>query len=248
VSYNTNLHRSQIPLVIERLKMHLKSQGLRRWEIAASVKRWLAGEGLTLKKLEDLCNLAQIEFLELMEISAGEAVEKIDHFTVSQERALSEDPVLFSVFWLLMDGYPVSECRQELRLSPKVMSNNIASLSRLGLLDALSKDRVRLRASRTVQWRRNGPLSKYFEPTSDFIDLKRKNDDTFYISDGLRLTQSGRAKVQDIFEKMHVDIIRIAELDKHHMNAGRQYYGMLFFLRTFTTDMIRAKLPANRLD
>ena len=85
----------QFPALIDNLKLHLKAQGLRQRDIAerlgvglATVKRWLSGEGLTTRRLEDLCDLAKIELFELVEMTARSHSGKAERFTPSQERAL----------------------------------------------------------------------------------------------------------------------------------------------------------------
>jgi transcriptional regulator with XRE-family HTH domain len=144
-------HDRQFPLLIENLKLHLKAEGLSQRDIAerlgvglATVKRWLAGEGLTTRRLEDLCDLAGIELFELVESTGRARTARSDRFTPSQERALGKDARLFFIFFSLLNGWPPEDCERELWLSPGTMQGQLQTLSRLGLIDLLSGGRIRV--------------------------------------------------------------------------------------------------------
>src|ERR1700759_5576958 len=138
-------HDRQFPALIDNLKLHLKAQGLRQRDIAdrlgvglATGKRWRAGEGLTTKRLEDLCDLAKIELFELVEMTARSHSGKAERFTPSQERALGRDPRLFFIFFSLLNGWPPEDCERELAISHQTMNGELQRLGRRRPVDTPS--------------------------------------------------------------------------------------------------------------
>jgi len=246
-------HERQFPLLIEKLKLQLKAQGLRQRDIAqklgvglATVKRWLAGDGLTTQRLEDLCNLAKVDLFDLVVSSAEGDPGKTDRFTPSQEQALAENPKLFFVFFSLLNGLSPEDCQHELQLSAGAMEKSLQQLTRLGLIDVTSRGRVRLLTTRKVSWRKDGPLSKYWEPQQSFVDIQGGTHGALYMTDFVRLTEAGEAQVRYLMEELRREIDRIARSDRYEVGHGRTWYGLLFFARPLNMNSIRASMAKNR--
>ncbi len=238
----------QFPLLIDNLKLHLKAQGLRQRDIAerlgvglATVKRWLAGEGLTTSRLEDLCDLAKIELFELVEMAARNHSGKADRFTPTQERALGKDRRLFFIFFSLLNGWPPEECERELRISHQTMQGELQLLVRLGLIDVLGGGRIRLLTTRTVSWRKDGPVAKHFEARQSFVDVENA-EDALTMSDFVRLTESAVVQVRRLTEELRREIHRIALVDRHDSELERTWYGVLFFARPLNMPAIRSSI------
>jgi transcriptional regulator with XRE-family HTH domain len=241
-------HDRQFPALIENLKLHLKAQGLRQRDIAdklgvglATVKRWLAGEGLTTKRLEDLCDLAKIELFELVEMTARSHSGKAERFTPSQERALGKDPRLFFIFFSLLNGWPPEDCERELAISHQTMQGELQRLARLGLIDMLSGGRIRVLTTRMVSWARNGPVAKHFEARQSFVDPANA-EDALTMSDFVRLTESAVVQIRRLADELRREIHRIAQVDRHAPDLDRTWYGILFFARPLNMPAIRTSI------
>jgi transcriptional regulator with XRE-family HTH domain len=235
----------QFPLLMDNLKLQLKAQGLRQRDIAerlgvglATVKRWLSGDGLTTRRLEDLCDLAKIELFELVEMAAHNHSGKAERFTPTQERALGRDPRLFFIFFSLLNGWPPEECERELRISHQRMQDELKILVRLGLIDLLPGGRIRLLTARNVSWRKDGPVAKHFEARQSFVDVENA-DDALTMSDFVRLTDAAVTQVRRLTEELRREIHRIALGDRHDPDLARTWYGVLFFARPLNMPAIR---------
>ena len=241
-------HDRQFPQLMENLKLHLKAQGLRQRDIAdrlgvglATVKRWLAGDGLTTRRLEDLCDLAKIELFDLVEVTARSHSGKADRFTPSQERALGKDPRLFFIFFSLLNGWPPEDCERELRISRQMMQAELQMLARLGLIDILSGGRIRVLTTRMVSWRKDGPVAKHFEARQSFVDIDNA-EDALTMSDFVRLTEGAVVQVRRLTEDLRREIHRIAQVDRHDAEIERTWYGVLFFARPLNMPAIRSSI------
>ena len=238
----------QFPLLMDNLKLHLKAQGLRQRDIAerlgvglATVKRWLSGDGLTTRRLEDLCDLARIELFELVEMAARNHSGKAERFTPTQERALGKDPRLFFIFFSLLNGWPPEECERELRISHRTMQEELKTLVRLGLIDLLPGGRIRLLTARNVSWRKDGPVSKHFEARQSFVDVQNA-EDALTMSDFVRLTDTAVMQVRRLTEELRREVHRIALVDRHDPDLPRTWYGVLFFARPLNMPAIRSSI------
>jgi transcriptional regulator with XRE-family HTH domain len=241
-------HDRQFPLLLENLKLHLKAEGLRQKDIAerlgvglATVKRWLAGEGLTTSRLEDLCDLAKIELFELVEAVGRARAAKQERFTPNQERVLGRNPRLFFIFFSLLNGWPPEDCERELGISHETMQAELQMLVRLGLIDLLGGGRVRVLTARTVSWRKDGPLARHFEARRSFVDVGDA-EDALYMSDFVRLSEAGIIQLRRLMDEARREIHRIAQSDRRDPDLERTWHGVLFLARPLNMEAIRRSI------
>jgi transcriptional regulator with XRE-family HTH domain len=238
----------QFALLLENLRLHLKARGLRQSDVAArlgvglaTVKRWLAGEGLTTKRLEDICDLAGVELFDLIEAVGRTRANRLERFSSAQERALGRDARLFFIFFSLLNGWPPEDCERELMISRQTMEAQLRALERLGLIDLLPGGRLRVRASRTIAWRKDGPVAKYFEARKSFLDVAEA-DEALAMSDFVRLSEAGVVQVRRLTEELRREIHRIAQADRRDEALERTWYGILFYARPLNMKAIRASI------
>jgi transcriptional regulator with XRE-family HTH domain len=241
----------QFPQVLAALKAALRARGLRQRDVAvqlgvgfATVKRWLSGDGLTTQRLEDLCALADISLLDLIELATQAPSQKIDRFTPHQEQTLADDPQLFFVFFSLLNGWPPANCQAELQIAAERMTALLQKLARLGLIDRLPGGRIRLLATRDITWRKNGPLAKYFAVKKTFIDFDGNRDDAAHMADFVRLSALGAERLKNLITQLRHEIHRIAQEDQKNVDEDFLWYGLLFLGRPLDIKAIRHSLAA----
>jgi transcriptional regulator with XRE-family HTH domain len=268
----------QFPLILAALRAELKKRGLRQRDVAerlgvglATVKRWLAGEGLSTAHLEDLCELAGVDLLDLVAAAAQPASKLIDRFTPHQEQTLAQNPQLFFSFFSLLNGWSTADCQAELDISAQHMAQLQQQLARLGLVDVRADGRLRLLATRDITWRKNGPLAKYFAVTKTFTDFDPRRDHAVHMADFVRLSPAGVERVAALVTQLRGELHRIAAEDQQaeqrreaaldaaaatarqqksgrHKNAqkgagaGFVWHGILFLLRPLDMKNIRSAL------
>lgn len=211
----------QFPSILAALKTELKTRGLRQRDVAerlgvglATVKRWLAGDGLTTERLEDLCVLAGVDLLDLIAAAAQPASTLIDRFTPHQEQTLAQNPQLFFSFFSLLNGWSIADCQAELDISAERMAQLQKQLVRLGLVDQRPDGRLRLLATRDITWRKNGPLAKYFAVTKTFTDFDPRRDHAVHMADFVRLSPGGVERVAALVAQLRGELHRIAAEDQ----------------------------------
>lgn len=236
------MKRSDSP-ILAALKDALRQQGWTARRLAAqfgigeaTAKRWLAGRGLTLDRLEalaDLCGLSLADLARAAEQPAGDLAQEL---TLAQERALSSDVFLSFLFMTILGGNSPAEIAADFAVPGPVMELSLARLERLALIDRLPGGRVRPRIDRTIIWRKS-PMRALFNERMkpQFLNMDFAADDAVFVSEVVKLSPRGAAELAEMLEALRRDVQSLAERDRAASLLPRNWYGMLGALRDLDT-------------
>lgn len=233
--------------IIKVLRQHLRHQGWTSRRVAshfeigeATAKRWLAGRGLTLDKLDALAGLCGLTLGELAreaeEPPAGLATE----LTLAQEKALSSDIFLAFLFTTILGGNAPDEVARDFNVPDGEMAASLLRLERLALIDRLPGGRVRPLIDRAIIWRKT-PMRALFEEhmKAQFVNMDFSRENAVYTSEIMKLSQQGAAMLAELIDKHRREVQALAEQDRHVSHLARQWYGMLCAVRPL--DMTRLR-------
>ncbi|HKE94629.1 MAG TPA: helix-turn-helix transcriptional regulator [Povalibacter sp.] len=127
----------------------------------ASVKRLLSRSELSLDRLESLCDWLGVDIGDLVAMSA-DATPLLTELDERQEQELLHDPALLLMAFLTLNRWSESEILQIFNFRKVDVTQRLRRLERLGLVELMPFDRVRIRAARNFAWRKDGPIQKYF--------------------------------------------------------------------------------------
>lgn len=155
--------------LVDTLKRELKARGITYAAVArglrmseASVKRMFARREFTLSRLDAICDLAAIEFSELVRLGAPqEAV--ISQLTREQESELVANPKLMLVALCTLNHWTYEQILERYALSPAECVRLLARLDRLKFIELLPGNRIRLLVSRAFSWIPDGPIQRLFK-------------------------------------------------------------------------------------
>lgn len=229
------------------LRRHLRQDG---WTVArlaremaigeATAKRWLAGKGVTLDRLDALAKLAGLTLGELAR-EAEDAPGGLAHeLTLAQEKALSANIFLSFLFMALLNGIPPDEIATDFAISQRVMDASLARLERLALIDRLRGGRVRARVDRALVFRKL-PLRSLFDThmKSAFFELDYGDPETCYVSEMIKLSRVGAARLAELMERYRLEVQALADRDRHDAMLDRDWYGMLMVMRNLDMTQVR---------
>lgn len=150
------------------LKRLLKSRGRIYAEAAAvlelseaSVKRLFANSELSLERLERLCDWIGVDILDVVEQSRSEQ-PLLTQLTPEQERELLADSALLLTAFLVLNRWTEAEILETFRFTKPALTLMLIRLERLGLIEVLPFERIKLRTARNFSWRKDGPIQRYF--------------------------------------------------------------------------------------
>lgn len=202
----------------------------------ATAKRWLAGKGLTLGRLERLAALAGLSLAELARAAEQPPSGLAQELTLAQERALSGDLFLPFLFMTLLGGNQPQDIAADFGVPEAALDAALARLERLALIDRLPGGRVRPLVDRAIVWRKT-PMRALFEAhmKRQFIEMDFAADDAVYASEVVKLSARGAAEVAEEIERHRRHVQAIAERDRDSALLQRRWYGMLCALRELDT-------------
>ncbi len=170
---------SQTSRLVETLKKVLKARGITYPMLAeemglsvASVKRLFSKHGFSLHRLEEICEILDLDFYDLVTMMKQSDLTRQSVLSVEQEQALAGEPKLFLFLYFLVNGWPLSLITTEYEITEEEAATFLFKLDRLGLIELHPGNRIRLLVSDSVFWRRDGSFwERYHKPmTDDFLD------------------------------------------------------------------------------
>jgi DNA-binding Xre family transcriptional regulator len=222
---------SQAAQLVDLLKRALRDRGMRYADLAkglrvseSSVKRLFSRKRLSLERLEAICNHLGLEISDLLDLARA-AEGRATELSEEQERALAADERLLLVGLLALSNWTLDEMLEAYRLSKAEAVRLLAKLDRLGIIDLLPGNRVKVKLARNFSWRKNGPLQQFFEAR-----VQRQFFDSSFTGPGERrfvvhgsLSERSNALLQQRIAKLAEEFDAMVEEDRrleHRMLAG----------------------------
>ena len=154
--------------LVEALKRELKVRRITYATLApqldlseASVKRMFSRRDFTLKRLDEICRCAQIEFSDLARaVARDEAL--ISYLTLEQEKEIVSDRKLFLVAVCLLNHVTFDQIVETYDISIAECVKLMVRLDRLKFIELLPANRAKLLISRTFGWLPDGPIQQFF--------------------------------------------------------------------------------------
>ncbi|QYF96095.1 helix-turn-helix transcriptional regulator [Massilia sp. PAMC28688] len=157
----------------------MKARGLTYGELAAridmseaSVKRMFSQKNFTLQRLDEILTASGIEFEELSAAQAAPAM--LQHLTLAQEREIIGDPRLLVVAVSAMNHIGFDDIVRYYDMTELEVTKYLLRLDKIGFLELLPNNRVKLLIARTFSWIANGPIQTYFrhEAAGDYLNSR----------------------------------------------------------------------------
>lgn len=233
------MESGSVDALLSKLRDELRRKRITAKDLAArmsvaepTMRRWLHGKGLMLDKLDQLCRAAGIDMRDLI---AGQPDSRPGQFTYSQERALAADRALSFLFFSLLNGAEPESFQRDFKLPRARVDAYLQTLHRLGLIEYEPGKRIRMLTTRNVSWRPAGPLSKAFESTVRhyFLSVDFSAPDAAYVSDMVRVSSLGRARIHALFRAMRLEALKIAQEDQEANLNQYDWTGILMLAHPF---------------
>jgi transcriptional regulator with XRE-family HTH domain len=204
---------TEISQLVATLKRQLKQQNKTYAEVApalglseASVKRLFSGGQFTLERIVALCNLLGFTLAELsQEAEAGST--RLRTLTMAQEKELVSDMRLLLVAVCALNHWSMADMLAVYKLSEAECLQRLLKLDRLGLINLLPGNRIRLSVARDFNWLPNGPIRQFFadDGMRDFLD-------SHFAADGETLDFAHGMLTDAAIDKLHAELRRLRSL------------------------------------
>ena len=230
---------------LRRKRITAKDLAVRMGVAEPTMRRWLHGKGLMLDKLDQLCRAAGLDMRDLL---GGVPDSRPGQFTYAQERALAADRALSFLFFSLLNGAEPDSFQRDFKLPRARVDAYLQTLHRIGLIEYEPGKRVRVLTMRNVAWRPAGPLSKAFESTVRhyFLSVDFSAPEAAYVSDMVRVSSLGRARIHALFRAMRLEVFKIAQEDKDANLNQYDWTGILMLAHPFDMNTVTGAPDLNR--
>jgi len=236
---------AQTNLLIVTLKSLLKRRGITYREVGqrlslseASIKRLFADHNFSLNRLDQICQLLDIEISDLvkqMELNQQQLIE----FSEQQELELVADVKLLLVAFVILNGWKFEDIITLYDLSESTTIRYLARLDRLKMIELQPNNRIRLLISPKFAWRPNGPIQRFFTAhlQDDFLASRfDKTDETFQFPSGM-LSKSSCEHFNQRIKKLVQDFHLLNEQDRGLPLTERFGYSLFLAFRPWRPDV-----------
>lgn len=209
---------SQIPELLQTLKRELKTHGLTYAKAAShlslsenSIKRLFSSKNCSLDRLEQLCELVDIDVIELAKKTES-AKFRVDRLSDEQEQEIASDERLLLIATCVLNHWTFDEILTHYTISEHDCIQLMAKLDRLKIIEMLPLNRFKLIVAKNFRWRTNGPIHRYFnrivQPQFFNSDFSESGEKLLFQS-GMLSPNSNRNMV----EKMEKLLVEFRELN-----------------------------------
>lgn len=161
----------QTLLLIETLKRALKAQRKTYADVAgtlglsqASVKRLFSEKNLSLHRLEQVCQLLDMEISDLVQLmNQDQKARQVVQLNREQEKEIAGDRMLLLITVCVLNRWSLSDILEHYKIKQTDAIRCLTRLDRLKLIELLPGNRVRLLVSANFHWIENGPIQQFFQ-------------------------------------------------------------------------------------
>lgn len=233
--------------VFEALKMHLRARGLTYADVAhtlrvsqATVKRIFSERNCTLARLEQICDVLQIDIAELAR-TMPRGSRLINRLSTAQEQELIADPKLFLVAVSAMNHMRIEEIVATYRISEAQCLSLLLRLEKIGFLEVHENNRVRLRVSRAFAWIPEGPIMRYVKAqTADYFKHSFDAPGEFMRIVNVRVSSEARVALLSRIEQIAREYSDQHDADSHLPLVERSSVSVLLAVRAWEPAMFKA--------
>ncbi|MEW8334887.1 MAG: helix-turn-helix transcriptional regulator [Candidatus Thiodiazotropha sp.] len=222
---------AQTQQLIDALKRTLKAHGLTYADVAyhlqlseANVKRLFAKRRFTLERLDQVCQLMEMEISDLVqEMNDRAGAAAISGLSVEQEAEIAANLELLLVTVCVLNRWTLDQIVERFRISEHRCIQHLAKLDRLRLIELLPKNRVKLLVARNFKWQENGPIQRFFQEKIEaefFSSRFDHTDERLIVVNGMLAESSNRVfqrKMEHLareFDELNDDDAKLALDDR----------------------------------
>lgn len=208
--------------LITVLKQTLKAHGKTYADVArhlklseASVKRLFSHKSFTLQRLDQVCQMLEIEISDLVQLLNEGASSRLSELTREQEKEIVSDLELLLVTVCVLNRWTLEQIVEYYKITELRTINHLAHLDRLKIIELLPKNRVKLLVASNFKWRDNGPIQCFFmeKLESDFFNSRfNKEQEQLIVINGM-LTNSSNAVFQRKLERLTQEFDELCDND-----------------------------------
>jgi len=210
--------------LVDVLKRELRTRGVTYAQVArklglseASVKRMFSRKNFSLKRLDEVCQIASSEFSDLAR-ALYQQESLISQLTQEQEQEIVSNRKLFLVAVCVLNHVGFDQITATYDVSMAECVQLLARLDRLGFIQLQPNNRIKLLVSRNFSWLPDGPIQRFFNQQAHgeyFRSRFDRPDEFMVVVNGMLSRNSSAAVVTRLkrlareFSDLHGDDVKL---------------------------------------
>ena len=210
--------------LIDVLKQTLRTRGITYARVArhlgmseASVKRMFSQRNFTLKRLDQICELAHTEFSELARALHASEVQ-LSQLTYQQEKEIIADRKLFLMAVCVLNQATFEQIVGAYDISRAECTTLLLQLDRLKFIELQPNNRIKLLVSQAFSWLPDGPIQRFFnrQAHNEFFGSRFDGQNEFMLVVNGMLSKTSSAamvvrlkRIAKEFSEMHNEDVRL---------------------------------------
>jgi transcriptional regulator with XRE-family HTH domain len=212
---------SSAATIVEAIKRQLRAQGMTYQTLAkrlrlseATVKRDLSRGDFTLGRLDEICAALGVTIADLANAEPARDM-RITQFTDEQERALTADPKLVLVTYLLVNRWSFDEITEAIDLSENDLVRALLALDALGIVRFRAPRGFQILTARNFAWRKDGPVHAFFleRVVPEYFRMRFDGVGDEFLCVSGSLTESSRARFKSAINQVTAEFEDLARRD-----------------------------------
>ncbi len=210
--------------LIQSLKKLLKAHGLTYREVAkqlnlseASIKRLFSEQHITLQRLDQICQMMELQISDLVQIMTQDNRYHIDCLSWEQEQEIASNSELVLVTVCVLNGWSMQQLVANFQLTETQCIRHLVKLDRLKLIELLPKNRIKLRVTANFKWIEKGPIQQFFQEKiqADYFRSRfEKNSERLIVGNAM-LSAPSNALFQRMMEQLIHQLDELNHNDAH---------------------------------
>ncbi len=211
---------AQTSTIVSELKRQLRAHGFTYQDVAqaldlseASVKRLFSDRQFSLKRLDQICGLMGMEITDLVRKLAPEP--RVEKLSLEQEKELVSDVRLLLVAVCAMNRWQFDEILRSYQISEAELIRFLARLDRMGVVELLPGNRIKVLVSHDFTWQPNGPIQRFFETEvqQDFLKCRFRQPGELRLFVSGMLSPQSNESVQQKLKRLALEFRHCHEED-----------------------------------
>ncbi len=239
---------SQTAALVGELKRVLKARKLTYAQVAkalalseATVKRMFSRNDFSLERFEQVCQLAGVSVSEL-----AREVDRERNFltglSLAQEKEIVGNPKLFLVAVCALNHLSLEQIVAHYDLGKSECIQLLLRLDRIGFLELLPNNAIRLKVARTFAWLPDGPIRRFFLERAEreyFRGAFDREGEFIAVVNGM-LSAASNAQVVARLRRLAREFSELHDDDKRLALGERRPASLLLAVRPWELDAFHA--------
>lgn len=191
--------------IVATLKRQLKARSMTYRELASrldlsesAVKHMFSTANFSLKRLDELCEVLELDFGELVSLSEAQE-QRIERLPAEFEEEIVSDIRFLLITYCLINYWTFDEIIERYDIGRADAWRFLRRLDQMKIVEVLPGDRVRLLVANNFAWRKNGAMERFFNERvqTDFLRHDFTADGALRIAKNGMLSTKAQAQLRE---------------------------------------------------